>query len=215
MKVPEGIAFTGDKVCKLLRSLYGLKQSPRCWNKKLHNYLLSLGFKQSKSDYCVYYLNSNNLHDNFFILIFVDDILLITKDQKRLDAMKTKLYQNFEMTDGEPLHYFLGISFERNQNNLYLSQKFYLEKVLVQFRMNEAKSISTPLETKIPVYDLITDGNSEEKRFPCRNVIGSLMYVMLCIRPDLCYAVSLYLVVSRYQSRPSERLCKLIKRILR
>ena len=76
--------------------------------------------------------------------------------------------------------------------------------------MNEAKPISTPIETKIPVYDLITDGNSEEKRFPCCNVIGSLMYVMLCTRPDLCYAVSL---LSRYQSRPSERLWKLIKRI--
>jgi hypothetical protein len=213
MKVPEGIMFSGDKVCKLLRSLYGLKQSPRCWNKKLNDYLLKLGFKNSKSDYCVYYLNSNSPRDNFFILVFVDDILLITKDQKRLDTLKAMLYKNFEMTDAEPLHYFLGISIERDQNNLYLSQKNYLEKVLIQFRMNETKkSVLTPLETKIPVHDLIAEGNSEENRFPCRNLIGSLMYVMLCTRPDLCYAVSL---LSRYQSRPSKRLWNLMKRILK
>lgn len=48
MKVPEGITFSGDKVCKLLRSLYGLKQSPRCWNKKLNDYLLKLGFNELK-----------------------------------------------------------------------------------------------------------------------------------------------------------------------
>jgi hypothetical protein len=212
MKVPEGITYSGDKVCKLLRSLYGLKQSPRCWNQKLNNYLLKLGFKNSKSDYCVYHLNSNNLHDNFFILIFVDDILLITRDQGRLNALKSQLYKYFEMADAEPLHYFLGISIERDQNNLYLSQKTYLEKVLIQARMNEAKPISTPLEIKIPVHDLISEGDPEEKRFPCRNIIGSLMYAMLCTRPDLCYAVSL---LSRYQARPSQKLWKLIKRVLR
>ena len=50
MQVPDGIHYTGDKVCKLNRSLYGLKQSPRVWNQKLHTYLLSLGFTQSKAD---------------------------------------------------------------------------------------------------------------------------------------------------------------------
>ena len=69
-KVPDGISYTGDKVCKLLKSLYGLKQSPRCWNQKLHCKLLALGFKNSFSDYCVYYLNSVSLHENFFILVF-------------------------------------------------------------------------------------------------------------------------------------------------
>ncbi len=59
MEVPEGIVYCGDKVCKLRRALYGLKQSPQIWNQKLHNYLIQIGFKQCKVDYCVYYHFTN------------------------------------------------------------------------------------------------------------------------------------------------------------
>lgn len=128
MEVPEGVQFSGDKVCKLKRSIYGLKQSPRIWNEKLHKYLISLGFNQSKSDYCVYYHETNNFEDNFYILIYVDNILLITKNQDRLNHLKGKLRLAFEMKDSEPLSHFLGIQIERDSTSISISQSKYLEQ---------------------------------------------------------------------------------------
>lgn len=212
MEPPDGIQFDGDKVCLLLKSIYGLKQSPRQWNKKLHEFLISIGFKQSKTDYCVYYFHSNNIFDNFYILVFVDDILLITKNQHRIKALKNKLKENFEMTDSEPLSYYLGIRIDRDEDNIYLSQKAYLENLLRKTNMIDCNPISTPLEIKISVEELTGENVEIDEKYPCRSVIGSLMYAMLCTRPDLCYSVCL---LSRFQSKPSKRLWTLIKRVLR
>ena len=213
MEVPDGVQFSGDKVCKLNRPIYGLKQSPRIWNEKLHNYLISLGFEQSKSDYCVYYHKMKNFEDNFYILIYVDDILLITKHQDRLNHLKQKLQLVFEMKDSEPLSHFLGIQVERDPTSISISQSKYLEQVLVKCRMQDCRPISTPLETKIDIYEL-TNSNllTDNEKYPCRPAIGSLMYAMLCSRPDLCYAIGL---LSRFQSKPSKALWKHIKHVLR
>ena len=213
MEVPDGVTFSGDKVCKLKRSIYGLKQSPRVWNEKLHNYLLSLGFKQSKADYCVYFHDTGNIETNFYILVYVDDILLITKHQDRLDHMKAKLRLVFEMKDSEPLSHFLGIHVERDASSISISQTKYLEQILIKCRMENCKPITTPLETKINVQELNCSTElSDEDRYPCRNAIGSLMYAMLCSRPDLCYTVSL---LSRFQTKATKALWKQIKRVLR
>ncbi len=103
MKVPEGIQCPANKVCLLKKNLDGLKQAPRYWNKKLDSYLKSLGFIQNKSDYCVYHLNKPQVEENFYILVYVDDLLLITKNINYLQLMKEKLSQKFEMIDDGPL----------------------------------------------------------------------------------------------------------------
>ena len=190
MEVPGGIQYSGEKVCLLLKSLYGLKQSPRAWNQKLHSFLITLGFTQSKTDYCVYYLHSSNIENNFYVLIFVDNILLITKSQDRLNAFKTKLKNSFEITDAQPLSYFLGICFDCDKSNIYMFQKAYLEDLLEKANMDECRRTpSTPLEIKIDTDELTSNNTEINQKYPCRNIIGSLMYAMLCTRPDLCYAV--------------------------
>ena len=78
--------------------------------------------------------------------------------------------------------------------------------------MDQCTAISTPLEIKLNVEALIKTNETENYKYPCRNVIGSLMYAMLCTRPDLCYSVCL---LSRFQSRPSKELWQLLKRELR
>ncbi len=91
----------------------------------------------------------------------------------------------------------------------------YLEKLLLESRRFEPKSVITPLEVKVPTDELVAVGNPENKNYPCRkcrNIIGSLIYDMLCTLPDLCHTVSL---LSQYQSKPSGRLWILIKRVLR
>jgi hypothetical protein len=176
------------------------------------NFLITLGFRQCKTDYCVYFIHSNDVKTNFYILVFVDDILLITRDQHRLTSLKQKLKATFEVTNAEPLSYFLGIRVDRDQTNISLSQKAYLETLLCKCNMDGCNPISTPLEAKINVDELTSDKIEENNKYPCRNVIGSLMYVMLCTRPDLCYAVSL---LSRFQAKPSKQLWQQLKRVLR
>jgi hypothetical protein len=214
MEVPEGIVYSGDKVCKLQRALYGLKQSPRVWHLKLHNYLMQIGFKQSKSDYCVYYHNTYRPEDNLFLLVYVDDLIICTKTQARLDHLKQKLRTQFDMKDSEPLNHFLGIQIERDAGSISISQTKYLQQILIKSRMENCAQISTPLELKINTEELARAKTTspESKQYPCRNAIGSLMYAMLCTRPELSYAVGL---LSTYQATPSKALWKLIKRVMR
>lgn len=117
------------------------------------------------------------------------------------------------MTDEGPIKYFiLGINVKRIENNIYLSQETYLREILKKYNMENCNATLTPLETKIDVENLkISDNNPEDTKYPCRNAIGSLMYAMLCSRPDLCYAISL---LSRFQAKPSRNLWNLIKQVL-
>ena len=84
MQQPEGFIKPGQEhlVCKLKKSLYGLKQSPRCWNKVFHEYLISLGFMQSQADPCVY------IRSKQIIAVYVDDLILITTTDEDMTSIK-------------------------------------------------------------------------------------------------------------------------------
>ena len=98
MRQPEGFAAKGkeDLVCKLKKSIYGLKQSPRCWNSALDNYLKELGFLQVSGDPCLYVSSEGEM---LIIAVYVDDILLAGASSKKLNAVKQALSKKFEMKD--------------------------------------------------------------------------------------------------------------------
>ena len=113
MKQPEGFVFKGQErlVCKLKRSIYGLKQSPRCWNSALDNYL-KMGFIQAMSDPCLYIASEG---EPFIIGIYVDDIPLVGKSDQRMAEVKKALAMQFEVKDVGELHYFLGMKIIQNR----------------------------------------------------------------------------------------------------
>lgn len=74
-------------VCKLKKSLYGLKQSPRIWYRKFNTYVLSLGFERSKFDHCVYYKYENG--HIFIIVLYVDDTLFIGNGKRMISNLKS------------------------------------------------------------------------------------------------------------------------------
>jgi hypothetical protein len=99
MKQPEGYDVKGKKelVCKLKKSMYGLKQSPRMWYKKFDTYMLGLGFTRSKEDHCVYFkLIGDHL---IYLVLYVDDMLLIGNNKEIIQDMKTQLSSKFDMKD--------------------------------------------------------------------------------------------------------------------
>ena len=126
MKQPPGYVQSGKEelVCKLRKSIYGLKQSSRCWNEKLCNHLKSLGFKESGADPCVFIQSGKK--DLKIIAVYVDDLILIAKS---LGEMKDGLSNTFKMKDMGQIRYCLGINFKMTEQGISLCQKQYLMKL--------------------------------------------------------------------------------------
>ena len=105
MRQPEGFVKEGQerKVCKLKKSIYGLRQSPRFWNVALDCQLQKMGFRQSDSDPCLYVSTEGEL---FFVAVYVDDILLAGKSIERMEEVKTEFGKQFKVKDMGKLSYF-------------------------------------------------------------------------------------------------------------
>lgn len=151
MKQPEGFVSNSKLVCKLNKSLYGLKQSSREWNKVFHEYVLSLGFKQCLSDNCLYIKHQEG--KILYLLLYVDDIMIVSEFIDLMTETKSCLSNKFEMEDlGEAKH-FLGLNIDicQEMNTIIINQKPYIEQLLFKFNMTDAKGISTPIEKKIEI----------------------------------------------------------------
>ena len=110
MQQPKGYVVPGKEelVCRLKKSLYGLKQSPRCWNTALTEFMLAQGFEQSDADPCVFI---RILNDKLTIVaVFVDDLILLTETEEEMISLKIILANHFKMKDNGQLHYCLGVN---------------------------------------------------------------------------------------------------------
>ncbi len=213
MEQPHGLVHQGGKhlVCKLHKSLYGLKQSPRTWNQKLNRFLKSVEVMKSEADPSVYVTQVGDV--KFFIVVYVDDLILVCNDQNKLLHIKEELNQKFEMKDLRELHFFLRMEVERNRDQrlLCINQIKYLKEILKHFQMEECKPIGVPFDPKMKL-QRNANGNDESKGFPYQQAIGSLMYAMLCTRTDLAYPIS---VLSQHMANPSMEHWMAVKRIFR
>jgi hypothetical protein len=115
MDQPEGFIVPGKEnyVCKLKRSLYGLKQSPRQWYKRFDSFMLSYGFKRSKYDSCVYIKHVNG--SPIYLLLYVDDMLIAAKSRKEITTLKRLLSSEFEMKDLGAAKKILGMEITRDR----------------------------------------------------------------------------------------------------
>ena len=210
MKIPEGIACNKNNVvCKLNKTLYGLKQAARYWFKTFEKALLEAGFQNSPVDRCMYILNKGHISRNIYVVLYVDDLVIATADINKMNNFKNYLMKKFSMVDLKEIKYFLGIKIERNIDKITLDQSAYIKNVLLKYRMSECNSINTPLETKLNYEGLNSDENCGK---PCQNLIGSLMYIMLCTRPDICASVS---ILSRFANKNNITLWEYLRRILK
>jgi hypothetical protein len=132
-------------ICRLKKSLYGLKQSPRQWYMRFDSFMIPHDFKRSDYDSCVYLKTVNG--STIYLLLYVDDMLIVAKDKSEITKLKAHLNLEFEMKDLGAAKKILGVEIIRNRKSsmLYLSQRGYIEKVLCRFNMQDAKPVSTPL----------------------------------------------------------------------
>ena len=136
-KQPEGFIVKGknELICKLKKSLYGLKQSPRMWYQKFDTYILGLGFMRREADHCVY---SKQVGDHFInIVLYVDDMLLVGNNKYFIKEVKSQLSSKFDMKDLGAAKFILGMEIRRDRTNkmISLNKRKYVEMVLQRFNM--------------------------------------------------------------------------------
>ncbi|KAJ9548930.1 hypothetical protein OSB04_021473 [Centaurea solstitialis] len=220
MTQPEGFQVVGkeDWVCKLKRSLYGLKQAPRQWYLKFDNFMERTGYRRCEMDHCCYVKKFKGSY--IILLLYVDDMLIAGSDMKEISKLKKQMSEEFEMKDLGPAKQILGMSIARNKKDgsLTLSQEKYIGKVLERFKMNDEKTKprNTPLGSHFRLTKDQSPRSEEEKAdmadVPYASAIGSLMYAMVCTRPDIAHAVG---VVSRFMSDPGREHWGAVKWLLR
>ena len=218
MQQPYGFIARGQehKACKLQRFIYGLKQASRTWNIRFDQDITLYGFEKSPDEPCVYKRIKGT--KVVFLVFYVDDILLIENDIEVLSSVKRWLQKQFDMKDLEEANCILGIKLLRDRKNkvLALSQALYIDKILASFSMENFKKGTLPLRHGVHLSKEQSPKTLEQKermsRIPFSSVVGSLMYAMLCTRPDFCYAVG---IVSRYQSDLGEEHLIVVKHILK
>ena len=207
MTQPEGFVDPKypNRVCKLQRTIYGLKQASRSWNLRLDEAVKEFGFMKNEDEPCVYMKVSGSAI--VFLVLYVDDILLVGNDIPTLQSVKSWLGKCFSMKDLGKATYILGIKIyrDRSQRLLGLSQSGYIDKVLKRFSMQDSKRGFLPMSHGIKLSKSQCPTTKDEKermdKIPYAPAIGSIMYDMLCTRPDVSYALSM---TSRFQSDPGE-----------
>ena len=214
MRQPEGFVAPGreDLVCRLKKSIYGLKQSPRCWNTALDSHLKKMGFVQASSDPCIYRASSGK--EPFLLLgVYVDDIVLATKTSARLEEVKKALAQKFDIKDMGKLHHFLGMKIIQDEatGKVWIGQPAYTESLLQRFGMEMAKPVATPVDTSTKLMKTLADDECFDQR-QYQSAIGSLLYLSVATRPDIAFAVS---NAAKFSGNPAKQHWTAVKRIMR
>lgn len=185
MQLPPGLRQKGEhKVCKLHKSLYGLKQASRQWFLKLSLALTSAGFKQSRSDYSMFVRS----HQGTFtaLLVYVDDVVIAGNSIDDITRIKSFLSSHFKLKDMGRLKYFLGLEVARSKRGIALSQRKYAPEILEDTGFLGGKPSSFPVDQNVSLTK--EDGRLLEDASQYRRLVGRLIYLTIT-RPDLVYAV--------------------------
>lgn len=210
---PEGFVEYGPKgeplVCKLNKSLYGLKQSPRNWNHVIDGWFREYGLKVSEADPCLYVKRSGNATGPVLvILLWVDDLIISGSDVEEIAKFKSAISARFNMKDLGNLSCILGMAVKRNRaaRTLEMSQEVYIDTVLKRFGMTDCKPVGTPAEGTL---------SRSKDAGPSRDymsLVGSLLYAAMVTRPDIAYAVQ---ALGRHLQSSTDEHFTAAKRVLR
>jgi hypothetical protein len=212
MQYPQGIQRTKPGMAlRLLRSLYGLKQSARDWNLLMKEELLKMGFNQSRADPCLFV----HVERQIRLLVYVDDLAAAALHATDLDWFFSKLSARFNAKNLGEISKILGVRVtrDRSKRTIELDQEQYLEKVLTKFGF--PKAVHHDIPTPMDGYNDLRPATSNDTRVDAtwyREVVGSLMYAMIYTRPDIAFALGR---LSQYNQDPTELHAQGLKRLMR
>lgn len=212
MSQPEIFDDNTGRVCKLKRSIYGLKQASRQWNLKLSQVLISCGYKQCATDSCIYIRREKQ--SIVIVAVYVDDLLILWNNSAWKTDLKNELTSKFCMKDLGKVSNILGIRIEHNKQlgTISMDQQKYTKDILNRFNMSDCNPVKTPVEKDQHLSIENTPKTSTEidemKNVPYR----SILHLSQCTRPDISFAVG---VVSRFNHNPGKTHWNAVKRIFR
>lgn len=208
MKIPQGFAKEGDdRVCRLRKSLYGLRQASRNWHHKFTRALLDIGFYQSRADHSLFILKKGTTYIS--ALIYIDDVIITGNDEMKIAEVKRHLDERFSIKDLGPLKYFLGIEVARAPDGLVLSQRKYTLDILEDSGLQGCRPSPFPMEQNLHL-DKATDSSPVDTA-QFRRLVGRLLYLQ-ATRPDITYSVNM---LSQFLSDPRQPHMDAAMRILR
>ncbi|RVW92973.1 Retrovirus-related Pol polyprotein from transposon RE1 [Vitis vinifera] len=201
-------SFGVGKVCKLKKSLYGLKQSPKAWFERFGKVIKHYGYTQSQADHTMFYKHSNE-GKVVILIVYVDDIVLTGDDCNELEKLKGKLAEEFEIKDLEALKYFLGMEFARSKEDIFVNQRKYALDLLDETGMLGCKPAETPIELNVKLQP--TKAKNVKDRDCYHRLVGRLIYLSHT-RPDIAFSVTM---VSQFMHAPRPEHFEVVYRILR
>ncbi|GJV08421.1 ribonuclease H-like domain-containing protein [Tanacetum coccineum] len=176
IKLPEGYFPSDNKVYKLKKYLYGLKQALRQWNAKLTSTLIENGFSQSKSDYSLYTKSNNGIF--LALLVYVDDIIITGNNVSKIEKFKVYLKSKFMIKDLGKLKYFLAIEVVDTDKGICLNQRKYVLDLLSEYGMLACKPAKTPLMSKLSISNEAFDNDPTlDNITDYQKLMGKLIYL--------------------------------------
>lgn len=209
LKPPEGVEVPAGHTLKLNRSLYGLKQSPRCWNKRLKELVRGFNMEPTSADPCVFVRTRG---EALILALYVDDGLLFAKGRGVIDEFVNYLNKHVQINEVKS-SCFVGVEIVRSpEGSIFLHQRSYIKRMLERFNMSDSKPKATPLDLNHPLNkeEVLREPIIEGNEYAA--AIGSLMYCCVATRPDLSYALS---VLSKHTKAPREAHWQGVKRVFR
>lgn len=183
-------------MCKLHKSIYGLKQASRQWFDKFSKALLSLGFRQTKTDYSLFTRGSGKSF--IALLVYVDDVILTGASLDDIDTLKQHVNSSYKLKDLGPLRYFLGLELSRSSKGMFLSQRHYVLNMIEDAGLLASKPTALPLDPHIKLF--ASDGAVFPDPLVFRRLIGKLLYLTIS-RPDITFVVH---KLSQFMAHPRQ-----------
>jgi hypothetical protein len=207
--LPRGFrSINGLNTClRLKKSLYGLSMAPKLWYEHLKKAILSLGLHQSNEDPCLF------IGDNLFFAQYVDDVILVAPTEDIIDQLIASLRSlGFELTKEDSLCEYLGIKFERNdeQGTFTLTQTGLIDKILEATGLTNCNPNHVPCAMQALGSD--PEGEPMQETWSYPSIVGMLLYLCTNTRPDISFAVS---QVARFSSNAKQSHAKAIKTLVR
>ena len=210
MEPPPGFErdLGSGKVCRLVKSLYGLKQSPRAWFERFGKVMKKFGYSQSQGDHTLFFKHSSE-GKKAILIVYVDDIIMTRDDSEELERLKKLLENEFEIKDLGELKYFLGMEFARSKRGIFVSQRKYVLYLLGETGMTGCRAAKTPIEPNLKLEAAKPENLVDKEQY--QKLVGKLIY-LAHTRPDISFAVSM---VSQFMHSPRPEHYEAVLRILR
>ncbi|KAJ1601998.1 hypothetical protein NDA14_000512 [Ustilago hordei] len=208
MKPPEGSGVAPGKVYKVVKGLYGLKQSGREWNQEFDRSLRCMGFFQVECAPCIY--TKGQGEDMAIVVIYVDDTLVIAPWLETVLKVKKQIGQRWKMEDSSEVSHFLGIKISQDHAmcTMTIGQSGYIDQVLAKHLDKCTKPTMVPMQSILE--GTLVASAAQQKEYPV--IVGKLLWVANSTRPDLSLTVG---VLARHMHEPSQEHYQAAQRVLR